>query len=98
MIMSGVASRLGNAGEYGKATAISMKIIQESLGARRMSILHHCLYDVLWNWMETAKKGLSEVPDVSDVSTTQELQKCIQLAKLCKQNFYEKFYSGKLCS
>lgn len=93
MIMSGVASRLGNAGEYGKATAISMKIIQESLGARRMSILHHCLYDVLWNWMETAKKSTSVE---SGIPVAQELQKCVQLARLCKETFYEEFYSGKL--
>lgn len=98
LIMNGMASRLGDVGEYERSMRISESVMRVSLSARRMGMLQHCLYNRLWNRMEAAKKGLSEVPDVSDVSTTQELQKCIQLAKLCKQNFYEKFYSGKLCS
>lgn len=93
MIMSGVASRLGNAGEYERATEISKKIIKESLVARRMGMFHHCLYDILWNWMETVKEDTSAE---SNISVAQELQKCIQLAKLCKETFYEKFFYDKL--
>lgn len=93
LIMSGVASRLGNAGEFERATEISKKIIKECLAARRMGMLHHCLYDILWNWTETVKKGTSAE---SGISVVQELQKCIQLARLCKETFYEEFYLGKL--
>ena len=56
-------------------------------------MLHCCLYDILWNWMETVKKDTSAE---SGISAAQELQKCVQLARLCKETFYEEFYSGKL--
>lgn len=92
LIMSGVASRLGNAGEYESATEISKKIIRESLATRRMGMLHHCLYDILWNWMETVKEDTSVE---SGISVAQELQKCIQFARLCKEKFYEEFYNNK---
>lgn len=95
LIMNGMASRLGDAGEYKRSTEISENLIKECLSVRRMGMLHHCLYNRFWNRMDATKKGISVVPGIS---AAQELQKCIQLAKLCKQKSYEKFYSGKLRS
>lgn len=93
LIMNGMASRLGDVGEYEKSTEISENLMKECLSMMRMGMLHHCLYNRIWNRMEAAKKGISVVPGIS---VAQELQKCIQLAKLCKHKSYEKFYSGKL--
>ena len=91
--MDGVASRLGDAGDYEKSTEISERVMRECLSAQRMGMLSHCLYNRLWNKMEAVKKGTSAEPGISAV---QELQKCIQLARLCKKTFHEKFYYGKL--
>ena len=93
LIMDGVASRLGDAGDYEKSTEISERVMRECLSAQRMGMLSHCLYNRLWNKMEAVKKGTSAEPGISAV---QELQKCIQLARLCKKTFHEKFYYGKL--
>lgn len=93
MIMGGVASGLGDAGEYERATKISKKILRECLAVRRMGMLHHCLYDILWNWMEAKKKNASKE---SINAAVKELRKCVQLARLCKETFYEEFYHNKL--
>ena len=89
LIMTGVASRLGDAGEYEKSTEISEKVMEECLLAHRMGMLHDCLYNKLWNQIEAAKKGTSAVPAIP---IDWELQKCIQLARFCKETFYEAFY------
>ncbi len=89
LIMTGVASRLGDAGEYEKSTEISEKVMEECLLAHRMGMLHDCLYNKLWNQIEAAKKGTSAVPAIP---IDRELQKCIQLARFCKETFYEAFY------
>ena len=79
--------------EYEKSTGISKNVMKECLTAGRMGMLHLCLYDMLWNHVEAAKK---ETSAVLDISIAQELQKCIQLARLCKESFYENFYFSKL--
>ncbi len=56
LIMNGMASRLGDVGEYEKSTEISENLMNECLSMRRMGMLHHCLYNKIWNRMETAKK------------------------------------------
>ena len=93
LIMSGVASRLGSAGKYNKSTEINKRIVKECLLVRRMGVLHLCLYDMLWNQTEAAKKETSAVPATL---IDRELQKCIHLARFCKETFYENFYSHKL--
>ena len=92
LIMSGVASRLGSAGEYKKSTEIDRRILKECLLAHRMGMLHDCLYDMLWNQIEAAKKEASAAPAIP---IDRELQKCIQLARFCREAFYENFYSHK---
>lgn len=93
LVMTGVASRLGDAGKYEESTEISEKVMKECLLARRAGILHNCLYNKLWNQIEAAKKETSAVPDIP---IDQELQKCLQLARFCKEKFHEKFYYNKL--
>ncbi|WP_300785314.1 hypothetical protein, partial [uncultured Acetatifactor sp.] len=93
LIMTGVASRLGSAGEYKKSTEIDKRILKECLLAQRMGMLHLCLYDMLWNQIEAAKKVTSAIPITL---IDRELQKCIHLARFCKETFYENFYSHKL--
>ena len=92
LIMTGVASRLGDAGEYEKSTEISEKVMKECLLTHRMYMLQDCLYNRLWNQIEAAKKGTSAVPAIP---IDRELQKCIQLARFCKETFYEAFYIQK---
>ena len=93
LIMSGVASRLGSAGEYNKSTEISEKAMKKCLSARRMGTLHQFLYNRLWNRIESAKKSTSTA---LEIPITQELWKCIQLTNFCKETFHEKFYINKL--
>ena len=93
LVMTGVASRLGDAGKHEESTEISEKVMKESLLARRAGMLHDCLYNRLWNQIEAAKKENSAVPAVL---IDRELQKCIQFARFCKDTFFETFYSNKL--
>lgn len=89
LVMTGVASRLGDAGKYKKSTEFSEKVMKECLLARRAGMLHDCLYNKLWNQIEAAKKENSAVPAIP---IDRELQKCIQFARFCKETFYEAFY------
>lgn len=98
LIMYKIASYLGDVGEYTRSNKISNLIMETSLLLRRMNMLHMCVYNNLWNKRENIAKNTSADCKVSikEDSMRDELQKCFQLAKLCKDIMYEDFYHKKL--
>ncbi|MDE5746512.1 MAG: transcriptional regulator [Acetatifactor sp.] len=93
LLMYRVASHLGDIGEYQASNEITEDIIEKDLLLRRMNMLHLCIYNRLWNQMKIAAESNS-ANQKSPIK--EDLRKCIQLAKLCKETLYEKFYSEKL--
>lgn len=89
MIMDGYASYLGNMEEYVKSNKISDIILHESLRQGRMALIHNHLYNIWWNTVESGKKNKS-IP--VDFNIKWELQKCIVLSRICKEQSYEKHY------
>ena len=94
-IMDGVASHLGNMGQYEESSRISASIIKEKLSLGRMGMLHMSLYNILWNETQY-KKDTKNIPVEQSLSREEELQKCILLAELCKDVFYENIYREKM--
>ena len=92
LIMQSVASHLGNKEEYDRSDEITDRIMREGLMARRMTMLDVCVYNNLWNRLERLKESDSAEPK-NYVDT--ELQKCVQLARLCKKVLFEDFYTKK---
>ena len=84
-IMDGVASHLGNMGQYEESSRISASIIKEKLSLGRMGMLHMSLYNILWNETQY-KKDTKNIPVEQSLSREEELQKCILLAELCKED------------
>ncbi len=91
--MCNIASYLGNEGEYARSNEISDKIMQECLSMRRMNTLYNCIYNKWWNQRECSTDNTSVE---QKLYTERELQKCIQLAALCRSRTYECFYIDKL--
>lgn len=92
LIMDSVAGYQGNIGEYDCSNKLSDEIIKEDLTLRRMTMLHESIYNKLWNRMECSRRtGNAERKEFLNG----ELEKCIQLAELCKDTFSEKFYIEK---
>lgn len=92
LLMDGVSSYLGNVGEYGKSNQISDMLMEKNLVLRRMTVLYRGVYNNLWNYLERFKGSSStEQKDFAN----RELQKCIQLARLDKDTFFEEFYAKK---
>lgn len=90
LIMYKVASSLGDKGKYVESNEISDDIMKISLYLRRMSMLHMCIYNNLWNQIKSKNTST-----VHNSFIEEELQKCFQLAKLCKNKLYENFYNKK---
>jgi len=93
LIMCNLASYLGDIGEYERSNEISDSVMRACLSIRRLNVLKNCIYNRWWNQNEC------EAEDTSVGQESEwELQKCIQLAGLCGDKLYEKFYSEKLNS
>lgn len=89
LTMYNVASYLGDEGEYAESDKICHYIMKLSLSLRRDNMLHMCIYNNLWNQMKNTSADRKSFVE-------SELQKCLQLAKLCKDTFYEEFYNKKI--
>lgn len=88
-----VASELGNAGEYERATQLDRKVLREDYTCRRVWLISFLLYDILWNDM---KQGNESGLLIEKKKMTDRLNQCRLLSHFCKQTFYEKFYEDKL--
>ncbi len=91
--MSNIASYLGNEGEFARSSEISDEIMRECLSMRRMNMLHNCIYNNWWNQRECSADDTSVE---QEKHARRELQKCIQLARLCKNTAHEEFYLDKV--
>lgn len=92
LLMNEVSSYLGNVGEYDKSDKISDMILKNNLVLRRMTKLHRCVYNNLWNHLERFRKSAST--ELKSYANS-ELQKCIRLARLDRQTIFEEFYVKK---
>lgn len=93
LVMCIIASYLGNTGEYKSSNEIGYRIMVESLSMRRMNMIKSCIYNRWWNQNECVTEDTSAE---QKLVAEWELQKCIQLARLCGDKLYEKFYFEKL--
>lgn len=92
-IISSVASRLGNRGEFDLSDHYSDLIIQGCLRFRRLGALHDSLYSRWWNYNEQKRRNL---PLNKTLDDERELNRCIQLSRLYKGEYDEIFYCTKL--
>ena len=57
LVMGGIASDLGNQGNYEESIAINRKIIEQSLKAKHLEYVEENIYSLMWN--EEKRKGFS---------------------------------------
>lgn len=93
LVMSGMASHLGNVGKYQESNKISDRAIKESLKSGRVYMLHNYIYNKCWNDMECQKQGL---PTETACNGQAELQACILLSWFCREKSYEAHYCRKM--
>lgn len=89
LMMGTVSSYLGNIGDYAGSDQISDSILERDLLLRRMTKLSFCVYNRLWNYREQKKEnGLDEDRQLVE----KKLEECVQLARLGKETFLERFF------
>ena len=93
LVMSGIASHLGNAGRCRESNRISDRAIKESLKSGRVYMLHNYIYNKCWNDMECQKQG---IPTETACDGQAELQACILLSRFCREKSYEAHYCRKM--
>ena len=93
MVMTYVASELGNRGNYTDSDRYNKAIVEGCLRSRKMRVLPHTLYSCLWNYNERITE---EIPIGQRINLTYELGQVIVLSQLAKQYRRENFYRNKL--
>ena len=93
--MGGVASELGNIGEYDRSDEISLKIITECLYQRRSFGVPGGIYNLMWNNEQRQKEG---IPLQRQCNPEEALKHCIIFSKLGAEKHKEEFYNRKLQS
>lgn len=92
-IMLAVSSHLGNNGEYDHSNKIKKKIIKLALQNRRITAIHKSLYGLAWNEEQ-------EYAHRKDLRIHQkrrkQLEKCIHISGLCKDEYRKKEYMKRL--
>ena len=81
LLMTEIASYLGNIGEYDKSDAISRKVLKECLQYGRLHLLTNNLYNNVWNYQKRVEKNLLIPQQYNEVM---ELKRCILLARIAK--------------
>ena len=92
-IMKYVGSELGNRGEYEISDAYNRSIVEGCLRFRRTATLPSGLYGRWWNYDKRKGEG---IPVKKELDDEKELNKCILISKLDKQDEKTKFYINKL--
>lgn len=93
VIMSCVASKLGNMGEYNHSDEISLRIVTECLYQRIAWGVHGGIYGMMWNDGQRQKKG---IPILRQWKPEEDLEHCIVFSMLDMDTHDEKFYRNKL--
>ena len=95
IVMGGLASELGNMGEYDRSDAISWTIIRECLYQRRTFGVHGGIYNIMWNNEQRQKEG---IPIRQQRNLEKDLIHCIIFSELGIERYDEQFYRKKLQS
>ena len=88
IIMSRIASILGNEGDYDFSNSISNKLLKESLRNRKVYALVGCIYNNLWNFQQ------NENCDREYIMLT--LKKAYKLSDIAKLHGWKDFLQRKL--
>ena len=91
LLLSNLASKMGDEGNYQESDYISNCILKECLSNRRMHDLSDSYYNKLWNYSKTAYNlaGYKEY-------TVKELEKCIVLSQIRKAEGWVAFFQDKI--
>ncbi|MCI9142869.1 MAG: helix-turn-helix transcriptional regulator [Lachnospiraceae bacterium] len=95
IVMGGVASELGNMGEYDHSDVISRNIIRECLYQRRTFGVHGGIYGMMWNNAQRQKEG---IPIRQQQNPEKDLRHCIIFSELGMEKHDMEFYRRKLQS
>lgn len=83
LVMSAVASRIGNGAQYEESSAINRKILRELLRIRSFSYAHGNMYGLLWN--ERRQQGLPT--EREDPDWCRALHDIIVVDRYCKNEW-----------
>ena len=89
-VMSGVASYLGNMGNYMESTGISKNLVEESLYMRSLDYVERNLYSMIWNKKE--QQGFDE----QNPEWRNCLETCIDINCFTKDEFMAGWLRKKL--
>lgn len=91
-IMGYVGSELGNQGNYDRSDEMNQRIIEGCLRYRRLKSLPSGLYDCYWNYVKRVER---DIPVKKKLDELVELNRCILLSELGRQDERVKFYKSK---
>ena len=91
LIMSAIASYMGNIGNYEQSSKINRKIIEQSLLIRHFEYVGKNVYSIMWN--EEKRKGLPEKENLERISCMQD---CIVIEEYNKNKRRENWMKNKL--
>jgi len=92
LVMSHIASELGNMGEYEASNALGKKIMRYDLMCRRLNMFYINYHSNMWN--EKQEMDWSNPEQVQRYK--KKLETCIILAQLGESPFYERHYKKEL--
>ncbi|MBQ7954217.1 MAG: helix-turn-helix transcriptional regulator [Lachnospiraceae bacterium] len=93
LVMSGVASQLGNKGEYDTASDISKTILSECLKWNRITFIPGSLYDLTWNYEQKEKE---HIPVEEKRNVFRDINLCVIYSRFGRRKFMERSYKRKL--
>lgn len=93
LVMTGVASQLGNKGEYDKSDEIGEGIALECLKWNRITFIPHSIYNATWNYEQRKK---ARIPVNSDRNVRRDIELCIAFSDFGKRKFIVQSYQRKL--
>ncbi len=91
LIMSAIASHMGNIGQFEPSSEINRKIIEQSLLIRHFEYVGRNVYDLMWN--EEKRKGLPEKENLERISCMQD---CIVIENYNKNKQRENWMKKRL--
>ena len=91
LVMSAIASYMGNRGEYEASSIINKKIIKQSLKIRHLEYVEKNVYSLMWN--EEKKQGLPEKENLERILCMKD---CIRIANYNKDQLREDWMRTRL--
>ena len=91
LVMSAIASYMGNKGKYEESIKINEKIIKCSLQLRHLEYVEKNIYSLMWN--KEKRKGLPEKENLERISCMKD---CIVIEKYNKNKRRENWMRNRL--